>query len=94
MNEDYADLLTIRTDSTQTDSYTESSNFEATSRISWLSDCRYAFEYYKVNDARFESLVGTKYTVQITKVKGDTITCQKVVGEKLQEKMLMLKLKD
>lgn len=94
LNEDYADLLTIRTDSSQIDSYSDSSNFQATSHISWSLDCRYTFEYYKVNDVKFESLVGTKYTVQITRIKGDTITCQKVIGDTLHEKMLMLKVKD
>lgn len=93
-DEDYADLLTIRTDSTQIDVYIETSDLEVTSRLKWLSNCRYEFEYYKVNDARFESLIGTKYTIAITEIKGDTITCQKVVGDKLHDKALMFKVKD
>ncbi|MEM5564846.1 hypothetical protein WNY78_07005 [Psychroserpens sp. AS72] len=94
LNKDYADLLTIRTDTTQIDVYSETSDFKATSHLKWLSDCRYKFEYYKVNDPRFKSIIGTTYTVEITEIKADTIVCHKVVNEKLQDSMLMFKIKD
>nr|WP_321223502.1 hypothetical protein [uncultured Psychroserpens sp.] len=94
LDKSYADLLTIRTDSSQIDTYSETSNFEATSRLKWLSNCRYEFEYYKVNDAKFQPLIGTKYTIQITAIKGDTIVCRKVVNNKLQVSMQMVKIKD
>lgn len=91
---DYADLLTVRTDTTQIDSYVKTSDLKATSRLKWLSDCQYEFEYYKVNDPRFESIIGTKYTVEITEINGDTIVCQKLVNGKLSQPQRMIKIKD
>lgn len=94
LDKDYADLLTIRTDTTQIDIYTETSDFKATSRLKWLTNCRYEFEYYKVSDANFDALIGTKYTVEITEIKGDTIVCHKVVNNKFQDRMLLIKIKE
>ena len=93
-NQDYADLLTVRTDSIQTDSYPAPMNFIATSRVKWLSDCTYEFEYFKVNDEKFNSLIGTTYAIEIIAIKGDTITCQKVESSKLKTTMDMIKVKD
>ncbi|WP_040281939.1 hypothetical protein [Psychroserpens damuponensis] len=93
LDKDYADLLTIRTDSTQIDSY-KTSTFKATSHVKWLTNCRYEFEYYKVSDAKFKPLIGTKYIVEITKINGDTIVCQKVINDALQDSMLLVKLKE
>ncbi|WP_299335069.1 hypothetical protein [uncultured Psychroserpens sp.] len=94
LDKDYKDLMTIRTDSTQIDSYPAPMNFQGTSRVKWLSDCSYEFEYYKFNDPKYESLLGTKYTIKIVEIKGDTIVCQKVVNGQLTQRQEMIKIKD
>jgi hypothetical protein len=94
VDQDYAELLTVRTDSIQTDSYPAPMNFIATSRVKWLSDCTYEFEYFKFNDEKFSSLIGTKYVIEIIAIKGDTISCQKADDIKFKTAMDMVKVKD
>jgi len=72
---DYSDLITVRTDSLQTDSYPKM-GWEMTSRIKWLTDCKYEMEYIKVNDPKMESLIGIKYVIEIIEIKENKIMCR------------------
>jgi len=59
---DYSDLITVRTDSLQIDSYPKM-ELETKSIVKWITDCKYEIEYIEVNDSKMESLIGTKYTI-------------------------------
>ena len=72
---DYADLITIRTDSLQIDSYPKM-GWEMTSRIEWLTDCKYEIEYIKVNDPKMESLIGIIYVIEIIEIDDNKIICR------------------
>jgi hypothetical protein len=72
---DYSDLITVRTDSLQTDSYPKM-GWEMTSRVKWLTDCKYEMEYIKVNDPKMESLIGIKYVIEIIEIKENKILCR------------------
>ncbi|NQY31117.1 MAG: hypothetical protein HRT69_16830 [Flavobacteriaceae bacterium] len=72
---DYADLITIRTDSLQIDSYPKM-GWEMTSRIEWLTDCKYEIVYIKVNDPKMESLIGIKYVIEIIEIDNNKIMCR------------------
>jgi len=72
---DYADLITVRTDSLQTDSYPKM-GWEMTSSVEWLTDCKYELEYIKANDSKMESLIGTKYVIEIIEINGNVILCR------------------
>lgn len=72
---DYADLVTIRKDSIQIDSY-PSLGWEMKNRITWLSDCTYQTECISVNEASLESLIGITYIIQIIAIRNDTIVCR------------------
>jgi hypothetical protein len=72
---DYADLVTVRTDSLQTDSYPEM-GWEMTSSIRWISDCKYEIEYIDVNDSKLESIIGVKYVIEIIEINENKILCR------------------
>lgn len=72
---EYADLITERNDSLQIDSYLNM-GWKLTSRINWLTDCKYEIEYIKVNDPKMESLIGIKYVIEIIEINGDKILCK------------------
>lgn len=93
---DFTELLTIRpNDSTQIDTYPAPMAMKATSHVKWLSDCKYEFEYYKVDNDKFKALIGIKYTIEILKVRGDTITCANLDGNsKPVTSMDLIKIKD
>ena len=72
---DYADLITIRTDSFQTDRYPEM-GWEMISKVKWLTKCKYEIEYIKVNKPMLESIIGTKYVIEIIEIKENKILCK------------------
>ncbi|MEH6535977.1 MAG: hypothetical protein V7719_06265 [Psychroserpens sp.] len=65
----------------------------ATSLLIGLSNCKYEFEYYKVNDAKFEDKIGIKYIIEVKEGKGDTIRCA-TFGRDNKVIMSVLKIKD
>jgi len=72
---DYADLITIRTDSLQTDRYPEM-GWELISKVKWLTKCKYEIEYVKVNKPILESIIGTKYVIEIIEINENKILCK------------------
>ncbi|MGV6831436.1 MAG: hypothetical protein ACWA5P_07740 [bacterium] len=72
---DYADLITIRNDSIQTDAY-PSMGWEITSRIKWLDNCTYETECIKVNNHVMASLIGTTYVIEIIEINDNKILCK------------------
>jgi len=72
---DYSDLITVRTDSFQIDSYPKM-DWEMTSRVEWLTDCKYEIVYIKVNDPKMESLIGIKYVIEIIGIDDNKIMCK------------------
>jgi hypothetical protein len=72
---DYADLITIRNDSIQIDSYPKM-GWEMTSKVEWLTDCKYEILYIKVNDSKMESLIGIKYVIEIIEIDNNKIICR------------------
>lgn len=88
---DYADLLTIRKDSIQIDTYPKL-NLEMTSTVTWLSDCKYQMVYTKVNDPKMEPIIGVKYVIEIIEINDNKIMCQTDSGDVIV-KQEMIKLK-
>ncbi len=89
---EFEGVRTIRRDSIQIDSFPEPINLKVISRVNWLSDCTYEFEYKEVSDTNSAHLIGTKYTIEIIEIKGDTIVCQRVDGKfKTKEEMIKIK---
>jgi len=85
---DYADLITKRNDSIQVDSY-PNANFEMTSKITWLTDCRYEIEYIIVNDASLEPIIGMKYVIEIMEIDDSKIICRtKSEGITVEKEMI------
>ena len=72
---DYADLITVRTDSLQIDSYPKM-GWAMTSRVEWLTDCKYEIIYIKVNDPKMKSLIGIKYVIEIIGIDDNKIMCK------------------
>ena len=74
-HKDYGELVTVRMDTLQTDSYPISGD-QTKSRIKWLSGCKYEMEFIEVNKSYLQSLIGVKYTVEIIRINGKKITCR------------------
>ena len=88
---DYAELVTTRNDSIQTDSFHEI-GLEMTSKVTWLSDCKYEIEYIEVNDSILESLIGMKYIIEIIKIDNNKIICRtKSDGIVIEKEMIKIK---
>lgn len=87
-DKDYGDLITVRLDTLQTDTYPES-NEVIKSRINWLSDCKYEMEVIEVNKEFLKSLIGTKYTIEIITINGNKIVCRsKNQGTVVEKEMI------
>ena len=91
LDPNYADLITERNDSIQTDSY-PSMDLIMTSRIKWLSDCKYEIEYIKVNDSKMQSIIGVKYIIEIIEINNNKILCKSESNGIIVEKE-MIKIK-
>jgi hypothetical protein len=90
---DYADLITIRNDSIQIDTYPYA-DFETTSRIKWLSACTYEMEYLAVSNPLMNQLIGTKIIIEIIHVEDNKIRCRTVSdGVEVEKEMIKTKLK-
>ncbi len=74
-DEDYSDLVTVRTDSLQTDTY-RIMGLKTISTVKWLSDCKYEIVYIRVNDPKMESLIGIKYVIEIVQIDHNKIICR------------------
>ncbi|WP_298508294.1 hypothetical protein [uncultured Kordia sp.] len=72
---DYADLITERTDSLQTDHYPKM-GWKLTSKVKWLTACKYEIEYIEVNIPKMESIIGTKYIIEIIDINKNKILCR------------------
>ena len=72
---EYAELVTLRNDSLQIDSYTDM-GWKITSKIEWLSDCKYRMECIEVNHAKMSTLIGKTYVIEIIEIDGNRILCQ------------------
>jgi hypothetical protein len=72
---DYADLISVRTDSVQTDTY-PIMGWEMTSSIIWLTDCKYEIKCIKVNDQKLEPLIGITYIIEIIDINANIILCR------------------
>ena len=44
-----------------------------TSRVEWLTDCKYEIVYTKVNEPEIESLIGIKYVIEIIGIDDNKI---------------------
>ena len=44
-----------------------------TSRVEWLTDCKYEIVYTKVNDPKMKSLIGIKYVIEIIGIDNNKI---------------------
>lgn len=71
----WSEITSVRTDSTQTDYYSES-NMELVSKITWLSDCKYKMEYTKVNEEWFKHKIGETMIIEIVEINDNKISCR------------------
>ncbi|MGH1387785.1 hypothetical protein [Kordia sp.] len=85
---DYADLITIRTDSFQTDSYPKI-GLKTVSKVTWLTDCKYEIEYVEVSDPKMESLIGVKFVIEIIKINDNKILCRTKSEDVIIEKEMI-----
>ena len=90
---DYADLVTVRNDSLQTDSY-PAMGWETTCRVSWLTECKYEIEYIRVNNPMMEGLIGIKYVIEIINIDQNKILCKTESEGIVVEKEMILTATD
>jgi len=65
----------VRTETTQTE--TDSvTGLSITGNVKWTSDCRYTVTFTKVNDPKYESVIGTKSNVEIVAIFDNKLTCK------------------
>lgn len=86
---DYADLITVRNDSLQTDSY-PAMGWETTCRVTWLTDCIYEIEYIRVNNPMMDGLIGIKYLIEIVHIDQNKILCRTESEGVVVEKEMIL----
>ncbi len=66
-------IVRTETSQTETDSLT---GLSITGNVKWISDCNYTVTFTKVNDPKYESIIGTKSDVQIIAIFDDKLTCK------------------
>ncbi len=64
-------FVITRNDSIQIE-FNEKTNLKMVGDIEWLSDCQYTLTYIEVNNPKAKSLVGVKFTVDITSTSEDS----------------------
>jgi len=50
--------------------------WELISKVKWLAKCKYEIEYVKVNKPILESIIGTKYVIEIIEINENKILCK------------------
>lgn len=71
----WKEITSVRTDSIQTDYYSES-NMKIVSKITWLSDCKYKMEYIEVSEKVFEHKIGEVAFIEIVEINNNKIVCR------------------
>lgn len=90
---EFSNYYSTRMDSIQIDSIGSPLHMKVTSRIKWLTSCKYEVEYIAVSDSLMNDILRTKMVIEIKEIDGDTITCQRVDNNYLTLQK-MVKLKD
>jgi hypothetical protein len=68
----FAEYVVTRNDSVQTER-SSSTGIKMEARIRWTSNCEYEMIYKKTNYLQYQTLIGHKVSVKITKVKNNTM---------------------
>jgi hypothetical protein len=92
LNENAPKAISIRYDSLQIDSYPEK-KLKFTSKLRWLTECRYELECISVNDSLMKNQIGEKVIVQIIKIDGNKAFCHYELEEGIIREFVIIKIK-
>lgn len=90
LDKDYEDLVVVRNDSVEISTY-KSFKCSYTSKVEWLTDCRYRTTIYKVDNAEHEILIGQVFTIEISEISGNKIVCKHIneISNTVVEKVMI-----